>query len=208
MLPFVIPRFERVKVHQNFDYLQIAMLKKKLLGALIVLGSSASVNAFATDDVWLLVDTQKQNMEIRKGEKTVAVLENIAIGRNGAGEKSHRGDDVTPLGNYRIGWINDKSAFRKFFGLTYPNVEHADHALKQGKIDLDTYEAIARAHSYGQVPPQNTDLGGQIGIHGLGSGSLSIHRSMNWTHGCIALTNDQIDQLSQWVEKGTLVTVK
>ncbi|WP_306306066.1 hypothetical protein [Methylomonas koyamae] len=79
-------------------------------------------------------------MEIRKGEKTVAVLENIAIGRNGAGEKSHRGDDVTPLGNYRIGWINDKSAFRKFFGLTYPNVEHADHALKQGKIDLDTYE--------------------------------------------------------------------
>ena len=164
--------------------------------------------SLADSDVWLLVDTQKLNMEVKKGEKTVAVLENIAIGRNGSGEKNHRGDDITPLGNYRIGWINEKSAFRKFFGLTYPSVESADVALKKGKIDLDTYESIARAHDNGYVPPQNTTLGGQIGIHGLGSGSLSIHRSMNWTHGCIALTNDQIDQLSRWIEKGTLVTVK
>lgn len=163
---------------------------------------------YADPDVWLLVDTQKLSMEVKKGEKTLAVLENIAIGRNGAGEKNHRGDDITPLGNFRIGWINQKSAFRKFFGLTYPSVEHADHALRQGKINLDTYESIARAHGSGQVPPQNTNLGGQIGIHGLGSADLSIHRSMNWTHGCIALTNDQIDRLSQWIEKGTLVTVK
>ena len=156
----------------------------------------------------MLVDTQKLSMEVKKGDKTIAVLENIAIGRNGAGEKNYRGDDVTPLGNFRIGWINEKSPFRKFFGLTYPSVEHADNALKKGNIDLDTYESIARAHSAGQIPPQNSNLGGQIGIHGLGSANLSIHRSMNWTHGCIALTNDQIDQLSQWVEKGTLVTVK
>jgi hypothetical protein len=80
--------------------------------------------------------------------------------------------------------------------------------LKKGNIDVDTYDSIIKAHNNGQIPPQNTDLGGQIGIHGLGSANLSFHRSMNWTRGCIALTNDQIDQLSQWVEKGTLVTVK
>ncbi len=179
------------------------MLRVLLLSFLVLPSVS-----LADSDVWLLVDTQKMNMEVKKGEKTVVVLENIAIGRNGAGEKNHRGDDITPLGSYRIGWINEKSAFRKFFGLTYPSVEHADVALRKGKIDLDTYESIARAHLSGDVPPQNTGLGGQIGIHGLGSGSLSIHRSMNWTHGCIALTNDQIDQLSRWIEKGTLVTVK
>jgi len=184
------------------------MSHKKLLNVLLISLSVLPGIGFADQDVWLLVDTQKMSMEVKKGEKTVAVLENIAIGRNGAGEKNHRGDDVTPLGNYRIGWINEKSSFRKFFGLTYPNVENADNALKQGKIGLDTYESIARAHSAGQIPPQNTDLGGQIGIHGLGSANLSIHKSMNWTHGCIALTNDQIDRLSQWVEKGTLVTVK
>ena len=162
----------------------------------------------AGQDVWLLVDTEKLSMEIKRGDQTIAILENIAIGRNGAGEKIQRGDDITPVGNYRIGWINENSAFRKFYGLTYPSIEHADNALKSGKIDSETYESIARAHSYGQIPPQNTDLGGQIGIHGLGSGSLAIHKSMNWTHGCIALTNDQIDQLSQWVTKGTAVIVK
>lgn len=184
------------------------MTQKKLLCVLLLSLCALPAISFADQDVWLLVDTQKLSMEVKKGEKTVAVLENIAIGRNGAGEKNHRGDDVTPVGNYRIGWINQKSPFRKFFGLTYPNVENADTALKKGQIGLDTYESIAKAHLSGQIPPQNTDLGGQIGIHGLGSANLSIHKSMNWTHGCIALTNDQIDQLSQWVEKGTLVTVK
>lgn len=183
--------------------MQTKLLSFLLFGFCLLPGISV-----ADSDIWLLVDTEKLSMEVKKGDKTIAVLENIAIGRNGAGEKIHRGDDITPLGNFRIGWINDKSPFRKFFGLTYPSVEHADNALRKGYIDLDTYESIARAHSVGHIPPQNSNLGGQIGIHGLGSANLSIHRSMNWTHGCIALTNDQIDQLSQWIEKGTLVTVK
>ena len=196
------------KLHQNPGNIKLFMTRKNWRRALLLSFLSYGTFTQADSDVWLLVDTQKLNMEVKKGDKTVAVLENIAIGRSGAGEKTHRGDDITPLGNYRVGWINTKSMFRTFFGLTYPNVEHADSALKKGKIDSDTYHHIARAHDSGQVPPQDTPLGGQIGIHGLGSGSLAIHKSMNWTHGCIALTNDQIDQLSRWVEKGTLVTVK
>lgn len=162
----------------------------------------------ADPDVWLLIDTQTRNLEVKKGDETIDVLEHVVIGRKGAGTKEHRGDDITPLGNYRIGWINEKSSFRKFFGLTYPNPEQAEKALQDGKIDPDTYHAIRSAHSSGSIPPQNTVLGGQIGIHGLGSGSLSVHEVFDWTHGCIALTNDQIDRLSQYVEKGTLVTVK
>jgi murein L,D-transpeptidase YafK len=184
------------------------MPRNKFLTLIALLASLFASPSRADDDVWILVDTEKLNMEIKKGEKTIAVLSNIAIGRNGAGVKNQRGDDITPLGNFRIGWINHHSAFRKFFGLTYPDISHADQALKNGMIDQDTYEHIARAQISGDVPPQDTDLGGQIGIHGLGAGSLYIHKSTNWTHGCIALTNDQIDQLSQWVEKGTLVTVK
>lgn len=164
--------------------------------------------SLADPDVRVVIDTQTRNLEIVKGEQILEVLEHVVIGRKGAGAKEHRGDDITPLGNYRIGWINEKSAFRKFFGLTYPNLEHAEKALQKGQIDLRTYDAIVRAELTGQIPPQNTDLGGQIGIHGLGSGSLSVHEVFDWTHGCIALTNDQIDRLSQYVEKGTLVTVK
>lgn len=162
----------------------------------------------ADPGVWLLIDTQTRNLEIKKGPKTLEVLDHVVIGRKGAGTKERRGDDITPLGNYRIGWINEKSSFRKFFGLTYPNRDHAERALQNGLIDRNTYDAIALAEHKGQVPPQNTGLGGQIGIHGLGKGSLSVHEVFDWTHGCIALTNDQIDRLSQYVQKGTLVTVK
>jgi lipoprotein-anchoring transpeptidase ErfK/SrfK len=80
--------------------------------------------------------------------------------------------------------------------------------LHQGTINLATYNSIITAHRYHQVPPQNTPLGGRIGIHGLGRADAKIHKTMNWTHGCIALTNGQIDHLSQWVDTGTRVKIK
>lgn len=182
-------------------------LKKRYRNGLFLLSMLPAVG-FAASDVWLLIDTQTRNLEVKKGDQTVEVLEHVVIGRRGAGHKQHRGDDITPLGNYRIGWINETSQFRRFFGLTYPSTEQAKQALTNGQIDENTFERINSAHLTGSVPPQNTPLGGQIGIHGLGAGSLKIHQNFDWTHGCIALTNQQIDRLSQWVEKGTLVTVK
>lgn len=162
----------------------------------------------ASNDVWLLIDTNALTLEVKKGEKTLEKLENIAIGRNGAGFKEVRGDDVTPLGTYRIGWINEKSSFYRFFGLSYPSIENAHTALDKGIIDPTTFDAIAYAHERHIIPPQNTPLGGQIGIHGLGRGDEKIHQTMNWTHGCIALTNKQIDRLSKWVDKEITVQIK
>ncbi len=184
------------------------MLKKSLFCSFLLSFSLAPSLSAADSNIWLLVDTQTRNLEIKKGDQTIEILDHVVIGRKGAGTKEKRGDDVTPLGNFRIGWINNKSSFRKFFGLTYPNIEHAEIALQKGLIDRDTFNSIEVAERRGNIPPQNTDLGGQIGIHGLGSGSLSVHEVFDWTHGCIALRNDQIDRLSQYVETGTLVTVK
>jgi murein L,D-transpeptidase YafK len=164
--------------------------------------------SYADPDVWLLIDTQTRNLEVKKGDRTLDVLQHVVVGRGGVGRKQYRGDNITPLGTYRIGWINENSQFRKFFGLTYPSMDQAKDALSTGLIDISTYERITGAHMLGSIPPQNTVLGGQIGIHGLGSGSMKIHENFDWTHGCIALTNEQIDRLSQWVEKGTPVTVK
>lgn len=175
---------------------------------LVLLSCLYSVCVLADDDVWLLVDTKARKIEVKKGEQTVDILNKIAIGRGGAGLKSHRGDNITPHGNYRIGWIGQKSMFRRFFGLTYPSVEDAEIALRNGIIDNQTFNRIAYAHQFKQIPPQNTPLGGQIGIHGLGSADLRVHENFDWTHGCIALTNGQIDQLSQWVNPGTVVRIK
>lgn len=168
----------------------------------------SSVVVSANSDVWLLVDTKARKIEVKKGTQTLETLNSIAIGRGGAGYKSHRGDNITPYGNYRIGWIGEKSSFRRFFGLTYPSVEDAEKALKLGIIDQMTHYRIVSAHQNNQIPPQNTPLGGQIGIHGLGRADERVHKSFDWTHGCIALTNGQIDHLSQLIDTGTVVKIK
>ena len=175
---------------------------------LLLFCSSFSFTVIAENDVWLLVDTKALTIEVKKGQHTLETLNDIAIGQGGAGFKNHRGDNVTPFGSYKIGWVGEQSAFRKFFGLTYPSVEDAQKALEQGVINEAAYNSIIIAHWYHQVPPQNTALGGRIGIHGLGRADEKIHKSMNWTHGCIALTNGQIDRLSQWLDKGTVVKIK
>jgi murein L,D-transpeptidase YafK len=167
-----------------------------------------TIPVLAYDGIWLLVDTNALKIEVKKGETTIDTIDGIAIGQGGAGQKVHRGDNITPYGEYKIGWIGERSTFHRFFGLNYPSVHDADNALRKGLIDRYTYANIINAHLDNQVPPQNTPLGGRIGIHGLGRGDEKIHKTMNWTHGCIALTNIQIDHLSQWVNTGTLVKIK
>lgn len=180
-----------------------------MLRAFILLCCSFfSFAACAEDSVWLLVDIKSHKIEVKKGEQTLDVLQGISIGRKGAGLKSRRGDDITPQGNYRIGWVGGESHFRKFFGLTYPSVQDAEIALKRGIISQQDYYSITAAHQFNQVPPQNTPLGGQIGIHGLGAGDERVHQIFDWTHGCIALTNEQIDHLSQWLDTGTVVKIR
>lgn len=162
----------------------------------------------AEEGIWLLVDTKAHKIEVKEGSHTIETLQGIAIGRKGAGLKSHRGDDITPQGNYRIGWIGEKSNFRKFFGLTYPSTLDAQIALKRGTISQQDYYSIKTANELHQIPPQNTALGGQIGIHGVGAGDEAVHQLFDWTHGCIALTNSQIEHLSQWLDTGTVVKIR
>ena len=167
-----------------------------------------SISAHAAEDIWLLIDTKKQLLEVKLAEVTLVKFSNISIGRNGSGFKSKRGDDITPQGKYKIAWINRKSRYHLFFGFNYPSRENAQQALEKGLLDKKSYSKIIWAHKNSQVPPQNTALGGLIGIHGLGGADKKIHEIMNWTHGCIALTNDQINNLDTLIKKNTIVIVE
>ena len=179
---------------------------RQIFVTLLFILSSAKV--FAGGDIWLLVDTKAQSLFVNQGDKTVEVLDNIAIGKNGAGFKEHIGDNITPLGDYKIGWIDTRSAYHLFMGLNYPSEDNAREALKKGLINDEHYEAIAAAAEHDRIPPQNTPLGGRIGIHGLGRADEAIHKKMNWTRGCIALTNQQIMRLSHWVSEGTIIKIR
>ncbi|NOR79688.1 MAG: L,D-transpeptidase family protein [Methyloprofundus sp.] len=158
--------------------------------------------------VWLLVDTQKKIIQVKQDEKTLETFKHVSIGRKGAGYKQQVGDGVTPIGTYKISYTNNESHFRKFFALNYPSADDAGLALFAARISYTDYQAIMQAHKNNQEPPQNTALGGLIGIHGLGNGNKTVHGAFDWTRGCVALSNQQIDRLAKWVYKGMRVQIK
>jgi hypothetical protein len=158
--------------------------------------------------VWIDVDTNQQTLSVMHGSSVQAIFKNVAIGRYGTTWSKITKDDKTPLGKFKIGWINEKSRYYRFFGLNYPNLDTAKRALDDNRITEEIWLSIVEAKNMGRVPPQNTPLGGYIGIHGIGRGDREIHYNYNWTNGCIALTNEQIDQLGKWIKPGVMVNIR
>lgn len=122
----------------------------------------AANRTVAPDGSWLLVDTKTDTLSIMQGNRPVEVFRKIALGSSGAGVKFRRGDNKTPTGVFRVGWVNDNSRFKTFIGLDYPNPDYAEQALQEHRIDLKTYQRIKAAWVNGHTPPQDTPLGGQI----------------------------------------------
>ncbi|RYG01888.1 MAG: hypothetical protein EOO02_11760 [Chitinophagaceae bacterium] len=112
----------------------------------------------------------------------------VALGRNPVGPKEYEGDQKTPEGTYRINGKNPNSSFHKNLGISYPNRQDVEKAKKLGK------------------PP-----GGEIKIHGIKNGHGSIgelHRMTDWTNGCIALTDQEIDELYKHTPIGTSIEIR
>lgn len=174
----------------------------------IALGFSFLIQVQANEERWILIDTLAHTLAVYRGENLERLYPRVALGRSGAAAERQRGDGITPTGDFRVAWINYSSNFKIFFGLNFPNEENTERAYQRHLIDIDTYYTLHTALAEGDVPPQNTPLGGQIGIHGLGAGDLSIHQRFDWTKGCIALKNEEIEQLAQWVQIGTRVVIR
>lgn len=167
------------------------------------------VKWFSERDSWLLVDTRADTLSVMQGQKPIKVFPRIALGASGAGFKYRRGDNKTPVGVFRVGWVNEQSKFKTFIGLDYPNLDYAERALRDHRIDQWTYQRVRDAWVNGYTPPQDTPLGGQIGIHGIGLGDPWIHSAgINWTSGCVALDNAQIAALRPWIKKGMRVEIR
>ncbi len=162
----------------------------------------------SANGIWIDVNTTEHTLTVMQGDKVEYTFENIAIGRYGTTWYKITKDDKTPLGDFRIGWINEQSRYYRFFGLDYPNRETAQRAFEENLITEETWLAILKAINQEKTPPQNTILGGFIGIHGIGRGDPEIHDQFHWTNGCIALTNEQIDQLGKWLKPGVMVKIR
>lgn len=160
------------------------------------------------NELWLLVDDSSATLYVYRGERELERMQPIALGRAGVAPIRTRGDRRTPSGEFRVDRFNFDSRFHIFLGLDYPTPWHARDALEAGIMsqqEYDDYFAYLRRHGR---PPQDTILGGDIGIHGLGQGDPAFHRQYHWTQGCVAVTNEQIERLSQLVDIGTRVVIR
>ena len=134
----------------------------------------------------ILILKKDHLMELLAGGKVIRAYR-VALGQGGLAPKVRQGDGRTPEGHYII----DKkyvSQYHKALHISYPNAEDRKRAAKLG------------------VPP-----GGSILIHGLPNGKGYVgaaHRLYDWTLGCIAVTDEEIDEIWELVPIGTFVDIR
>jgi murein L,D-transpeptidase YafK len=134
----------------------------------------------------VIVKSKRILLLFKEGEILRAYV--IALGQQPDGHKTAAGDKKTPEGTYRIDSRNARSKFHKSLHISYPNRRDVRTARKLG------------------IAP-----GGGIMIHGLTEDMKEIaelHRFMDWTDGCIAVTNEEIDEIWELVPVGTPIEIK
>lgn len=132
----------------------------------------------------IVVKKEEREMILFSQHKVVKSYK-IALGKNPVGKKQFEGDMKTPEGLY---FIDAKSAYSKFhknLNVSYPNAQDIEYATSQGK-----------------------KAGGEIKIHGLPNNcNENNYIRYDWTWGCIALTNSEIDELYNHIKMGCKILI-
>lgn len=148
----------------------------------------------------LVIHKAKRKMELFIGRERVRTFD-VGLGGAPEGDKDRQGDLRTPEGEFYVAWKNPRSSFHRFLGLSYPMPRHAARGRRRGLIDTRVAKRIASRVRRRGIPPQKTPLGGYVGIHGGGAGS-------DWTLGCIAVSDAEIEWLFARIRRGDVVEVK
>jgi murein L,D-transpeptidase YafK len=138
-------------------------------------------------------------LELYDGSRLVRTFE-VVLGFSPSLDKEIEGDGRTPEGEFYVFAKNPKSRFHVSLGLSYPAPDDAERGLAGGLISKDEWDAILKATSEKEMPPQKTRLGGEIYIHGGGTAS-------DWTDGCIALEDEEMTELFEAILVGTKVLI-
>lgn len=138
----------------------------------------------------------------------------VCLGTNPIGPKRMLGDSKTPEGDYFVCYKSTASRFHRFLGISYPGQQDAQEAFENGFISLDDRDSIISRIRTSKIPPWETKMGGWVGIHGYPSEEylrkwvlLLFPKPHNWTDGCIAMWNFEIEELFPKVSLGTPVFI-
>lgn len=172
------------------------MTKSKIIWLTIFLiFSGLTVYYFYPEDK-LPNDIQIDKLVVYKSKRRLFAYSNgqlvktykISLGRQPIGDKEFEGDKKTPEGLYLINDKNPNSGYHKNLGISYPDKDDIENAKRLGK-----------------------SAGGDVKIHGLRNKSSFIskfHRWFDWTLGCIAVTDEEVDELYNAVKIGTEIEIE
>ncbi|HEX6805797.1 MAG TPA: L,D-transpeptidase family protein [Terriglobales bacterium] len=164
----------------------MTVLQSRLVLALLAAISTIPLLAEPHADR-IIVHKKNRTMELMHAGHVLKTYK-IALGGNPVGPKQRQGDHKTPEGVYTVDWRNAHSQFHRALHISYPNA--ADRH---------------RARQLGVLP------GGDVFIHGLPNGYGWIgaaHRAHDWTDGCIAVTDQEIEEIWRLVDDGTAVEIR
>jgi murein L,D-transpeptidase YafK len=153
---------------------------------LLLLGIATQLHAEQKADR-IIVNKKARTMELMHAGHVLKTYK-VALGSEPIGPKTKQGDHRTPEGDYVIDRRNAQSQFHRSLHISYPNAADRDHARKLG------------------ISP-----GGDIFIHGLPNGYSFIgaaHRARDWTDGCIAVTDQEIEEMWKLADNGTPVEIR
>lgn len=170
----------------------------------------ASALSSIAGELKLVISKSHYTLTLYKGDLPIKIYHAVFGLGYRDGDKRMSGDRRTPEGDFYICTMNHSKRFYKFMGLSYPGLKHAAYGMESRLISAGEYQSIQKAISERQPPPWDTRLGGAVGIHGRvldGRISPRVLLSMNWTDGCVALDNADIDEIFSVVSLGTPVTI-
>ncbi len=136
----------------------------------------------------------------------------VELGSAPRGAKQRQGDMKTPEGDLFICAKNRTSAFVRYLGIAYPTPAAAHDGVEAGKVARGVeQEVISAFRTRRGCPPQQTPLGGLVGIHGGGSWEKRADGFLltDWTWGCVAVRDADIRELFDgYVELGTPLRIE
>jgi murein L,D-transpeptidase YafK len=144
------------------------------------------VRSFITADS-IVVEKHKHKLTLFQLGIPVRTYQ-VALGKDPVGDKVRAGDNRTPEGLFRIDYKNPDSRYHMALHISYPDAAH-----------------LAKSRAAHATP------GGDIMIHGLPAAYADIgakHSQYDWTEGCIAVTNTEIDEIWRAVPPGSPILIK
>lgn len=162
------------------------------------------------NDVSITVDRKRFVLELYEGNVLIKSYR-ASFGRNLSDKKKTANDGATPVGEYKVCEIIPQHKYYKFIKINYPNLDDASEALRKGLISQREFNKLKFEFYYGDCTSDDTALGGNVGIHGIGRLNFffkNLPFVFNWTDGSIALSNENIDEIISVIKVGTKIVIR